>query len=172
MPASKINIKASSWWSYLEEDLQELLNQSVKLLTRVPEWKDKYHDYAFLVFPAAKAYEGFLKKLFYDLQFISEDDYFGKRFRIGRALNPSLEKELRVKEGIYDRLVDFCHGRELPDQLWDTWKESRNILFHWFPGERNAIDLAEAEDRFEKIVNAIDKAFESCKIGIDKQKLA
>ncbi|EKD57415.1 MAG: hypothetical protein ACD_57C00309G0002 [uncultured bacterium] len=162
----KMDIKTKPWWSYLEEDLQELLNQSMKLLTRVPEWKDKYHDYAFMVFPAAKAYEGFLKKLFYDLGFIGEDEYFGKRFRIGRALNPSLEEGIREKEGVYDKLVNFCHGKELADQLWDTWKQSRNLIFHWFPGERNAIGLAEAEDRFDKIVNAIDSAFEGCKVGL------
>ena len=155
------------WWRYLEEDMQELLSQSVKLLAHVPEWKDRYHDYAFIVFPAAKAYEGFLKKLFLDMGFINSEEYIGKRFRIGRALNPSLEKELREREGIYDKLVNYCKGRELGDKLWDTWKLSRNLLFHWFPGERNAIDLAEAKERFERIVEAIDSAFEGCKLELD-----
>ena len=52
------------WWDYLEEDLQELLRESTLLLDKVEKWEKTFHDYSFIVFPAAKAYEGFLKKLF------------------------------------------------------------------------------------------------------------
>jgi len=91
-------IKAKSWWGYLEEDIQELLTQSVILIEVVGRWskdeRSRLHDYSFVAFPIAKAYEGFLKKLFYDLGFINEDDYFGKRFRVGKSLNPSLDRRL------------------------------------------------------------------------------
>ena len=44
------------WWSYLEEDLQELLEQAFLLSQKVEEWEHQFHDYAFVVFPASKAY--------------------------------------------------------------------------------------------------------------------
>jgi len=152
------------WWNYLQVDMQELIKESTLLVDRVGGWNEKFHDYSFVVFPAAKAYEGFLKKLFLDLGFISEKAFYGKRFRVGKALNPALEKRFR-KFGVYDQLVSFCHGRELPDAMWETWKEGRNLLFHWFPNEKNAIDFNEARDIINKIFDTMDRAFEGCKIN-------
>jgi hypothetical protein len=159
------------WWDYLGEDLQKLLMTSEFIYGAVKGWgadlpagRRVLHDYSFVVFPAAKAYEGFLKKLFLEMKFITEDDYYGKHFRIGKALNPSLEKELR-REGVYDKIVQFCQGRDLADKLWETWKFSRNLTFHWFPNEKNAITLPEAGERIEMIIGAIDQAFRECRIG-------
>lgn len=159
-----------SWWSYLGEDLQKLLETSQFIYKAVESWGvdlpgglKEFDDYSFVVFPAAKAYEGFLKKMFLDLKLITEEDYYGKHFRIGKALNPSLPKELR-HEGVYDKLVQFCQGHTLADKLWETWKYSRNLTFHWFPNEKNAITLPEAGDRIEMIVTAIDEAFKECKL--------
>ena len=153
------------WWNYLEEDLQELLKEAFLIQevlkgmgADLPAGKNKFHDYSFVVFPAAKAYEGFLKKLFLDLKLITDEDYYGKHFRIGKALNPSLPKEIR-HEGIYDKLVNRFQGHELADRLWDTWRLSRNITFHWFPNEKNAISIEEAAERIEMIIGAIDDAY-------------
>lgn len=148
----------------MEEDIKELLLTTQLLINKVDSWEEKLHDYAFVVFPAAKAYEGFLKKLFLDLGWISPDDYFGKRFRIGKALNPSLEPELRQREGVYDKIVEFCQGRELADKLWETWKQARNSTFHWFPKEKNAIAYEEAKQKVVMIIDAMDAAFGKCKI--------
>ena len=150
------------WWNYLKEDLQELMKEATLLVDRVGAWDEKFNDYSFVVFPAAKAYEGFLKTLFLDLGFISEKAYYGKRFRVGKALNPALERKFR-KFSVYDQLVEFCHGNELPNDMWDTWKEGRNLLFHWFPNEKNAIEFEEAKDTIYKIFDTMDKAFEGCK---------
>ena len=79
-------LEKKPWWNYLEEDLQELFRTSLLLENEVVNWKDKFNDYSFVVFSASKAYEGFLKKLFFDMGFITKEDYFGKRFRIGKAL--------------------------------------------------------------------------------------
>lgn len=167
----QISIKNKVWWSYLEEDLQELLQQSALLLKTAERWSERlpnnhpeFHDYSFVVFPSAKAYEGFLKKLFLDMGFISEKEFLGKRFRVGKALNPALDRKY-IHESVYKRIVDFCGGRGLADKLWNAWRECRNLLFHWFPKERNAISLSEAQDRFETIINAIDSAFKECKVG-------
>lgn len=157
-------IKNKPWWTYLEEDLRELLGESFLLLSQVEGWNEKFHDYSFVVFPAAKAYEGFLKKMFLDLEFISQEDYYGSRFRIGRALNPSLEKKYRG-ESVYDKLLMYCDGgRELADKLWITWKDARNTIFHWFPDEKRAITLEEAKIKIDEIIDAIDAGFKECKI--------
>jgi len=163
-------LKDKPWWGYIHEDLRELLQESLVLCQKAATWDERFHDYAFVVFPAAKAYEGFLKTLFLDLGFITEGDFYGRRFRIGRSLNPALEARYREKEGVYDRLVDFRGGRELADKLWDAWRECRNILFHWFPNERNAIDLKEAKAKVDMVVSTIDLAFKECKINRVKEQ--
>lgn len=152
------------WWNYLGEDLQELIKEAVTLSVTANSWPQKFHDYAFIVFPAAKAYEGFLKKLFLDLELISSEDYYGKHFRIGKALNPSLEKRFRQEESVYDRLVAFSGDACLADTLWDTWKNCRNLAFHWFPNEKNALNFAEARERLDMVLGAIDLAYKECKM--------
>lgn len=163
----KDDISSYGWWEYLDEDLRELVRESTLLVKKVENWEEKFHDYAFVVFPAAKAFEGFLKKLFFDLGFIDGNDYYGKRFRVGKALNPSLESHLR-SEGVYDKLKEYCKGGDLADVLWDTWKSCRNLIFHWFPNEKNVISFSEAKDRVTLILNSMDKAFEECKIDTKK----
>lgn len=158
-------LKIKPWWAYLEEDLQELLQEAFLLLERVSNWGEEFHDYSFVVFPAAKAYEGFLKKVFLDKGFISRDDYYGKRFRVGRALNPQLEARLRPLESVYDKLKEFTGNNILGDNLWNTWKECRNLVFHWFPEEKRAITYDEAKLRVEMIINSIDEAYKECKMG-------
>jgi len=110
-------LEKRSWWGYLGSDLQKLLSTSEFIYRAVESWgadspggKREFSDYSFIVFPAAKAYEGFLKKLFFDLGFITEEDYYGKHFRIGKALNPSLPKELR-HNGAYDKIVSRCRQK-------------------------------------------------------------
>jgi hypothetical protein len=163
-------IKKRSWWGYFGEDLQKLLETSEFIYEAVESWggdypggKKEFGDYSFVVFPAAKAYEGFLKKLFLEMGFITEEDYYGKHFRIGKALNPSLPKDMK-KDGVYDKVVQHCQGRALADKLWDTWRLSRNLAFHWFPNEKNALTLTEAGDRISMIIDAMDEAFKSCNI--------
>ena len=165
------NLESKEWWNYLSEDIRKLLLTSEFIYKTVQSWggqlpgeKERFHDYSFVVFPSAKAYEGFLKKMFLDMGFISEEDYYGKHFRIGKSLNPSLPKELR-HESVYNKIVTDCNdGKVLADHLWEAWKMCRNLLFHWFPNEKNAITLAEARKRISMIIDAIDGAFKGCKI--------
>lgn len=164
------------WWDYLGEDLQKLLKTSEFIYKDVKSWggdlpggSEKFDDYSFVVFPAAKAYEGFLKKMFLDLGFISEEDYYGKHFRIGKALNPSLPRQMR-REGVYTKIVKYCGGEDLAKKLWDTWKMSRNLVFHWFPDEKNALSFEEAGQRVNLVIDAIDSAFSECKIKPDVGK--
>ena len=151
------------WWEYIGEDLQQLLETSFVLFEKVSTWEEKLIDYSFVVFPAAKAYEGFLKKLFLEMGFITKEDYEGKHLRIGKELNPYLPKKIE-SAGVYPKLVKFCGGESLANKLWETWKTSRNLTFHYFPNEKNAITLWEAGDRLEMIIAAFDLAFKGCKI--------
>lgn len=153
------NLKNKPWYDYLEEDLIELIAESSQLIKAVENWSDHFHDYSFIVFPSAKAFEGFLKKLFLDLGFITKDDYYGRHFRIGMALNPNLEERFR-SQSVYDKLTHKFGNKELADLLWDTWKNCRNLVFHWFPEEKRAIDYDEAVARVDKIIYAIDNAYE------------
>lgn len=160
------SLEKKNWWEYLEKDLQGLLREATLLIEKVGLWDEKFHDYSFIVFPAAKAYEGFLKRLFLERGFISEEDYYGKRFRVGKALNPSLEKRLRAKESVYDKIVQFCGGKDLADKMWNTWKVCRNLLFHWFPKEKNTINFDQSKEKVALIIETIDAAFDGCKIEL------
>ncbi|MBX4206028.1 hypothetical protein KW795_02420 [Candidatus Microgenomates bacterium] len=167
---SDSNLENRPWWGYLENDLRELVQESLLLLDIFKERQksntdgDSFHDFSFIVFPIAKAYEGFLKKLFFDLDFITHDDYYGSRFRIGRALNPSLDEKYK-DESVYEKLVRQSGDKSLADKLWITWKDSRNLVFHWFPDEKRAINLTEANVKIEQVLNAIDTAFKECKMN-------
>ena len=157
-------LKEKKWWPYVEEDIRNLFIEAFSLMEFAKKSDQKFNDYSFVVFPAAKGYEGFLKKTFLDLGFISKEDFFGKRFRVGKALNPNLEEAFR-HESVYDKLVDYCKGKKVADQLWETWRLSRNLVFHWFPNEKNNLDLSEAKNRLEMILSAMDSLFLECKIS-------
>lgn len=161
----EIDLKQKIWWGYLEEDLQELLKTAILLTKDVSEWSEELHDYSFVVFPASKAYEGFLKKLFFDLKFISDKDFWGKRFRVGKALNPSLNRSRYKNESVYDKLVALTN-KDLADQLWNTWKNCRNLLFHWFPKEKRAISFKEAKEKVMQVIESIDAAYSETKVKV------
>jgi membrane protease YdiL (CAAX protease family) len=164
------DLPTQPWWSYLDEGQRELLTESALLLAKEREAKKRLHDYSFVVFPAAKAYEGFLKKLFYDTGLITKDDYQGERFRIGRALNPSLGQN-HWAGSVYEHLKNYCGGEALPQGLWETWKKSRNLLFHYFLDQKRAINLAEAEERLGMIKKAIGAAVAVCQPAEEKKIL-
>ena len=160
----EVDLHSKEWWSSLDPDLQSLFEQSVELTRRVKYWEQHFVDYSFIVFPAAKAYEGFLKSFFFDMGFITREQYIGRRFRIGRALNPELEKKYKIKEGVYDKLSEYCNDPGLSEKLWLTWRESRNKLFHWFADEENVVSYPEAKERIEMIIDAIDSVYTACDI--------
>ena len=166
---NQVELNKKAWWDYLEESHKSLLLQSLKLLDREKESHQKFDDYSFVIFPAAKAYEGFLKKLFLDLGIINERQYKGKHFRIGKTLNPTFEEHLKNEDWIYQNLISECNP-SLPQILWDTWKTSRNTIFHWFPEMKDSISLIEAEERIQLIITAIDKSFVECNIKVTSNK--
>ena len=157
-------LKTYPWWGYLDKIQQDLIQQSFHLIEGEEKEPKAHKDYSFVVFPAAKAYEGFLKKLFYDLGLISRDQFSGERFRIGRALNPAIFKEY-PHESVYEKLSRFCGKEEVPATLWKTWRTSRNLVFHFFEEKENLISFEKAKKRVEEIVQAIDFSFKTCQVS-------
>jgi hypothetical protein len=158
----------TNWWQYLDEKMRELVAQSFELMERetrrVEEFSEKlYHDYAFVVFPAAKAYEGFLKKVFLDMGLISPQQYNSDHFRIGRALSPTLPK--RYRSGwVYGKLIDSCQGEELPQAMWQVWKKGRNRTFHFFPQHEGLVSLDEARSLVWEITQMMGKVLAGCRV--------
>ena len=118
--------------------------------------KDSIHDYSFLVAPAAKAYEGYLKDFFLKIGLIDRWQHESDRFRVGKTLNPSL----RFKRfSVFQKLADIHDtGQDLAEILWDGWKYGRNQIFHYFPKNLKKLSLVDAENRIVLILNAIIKA--------------
>lgn len=157
----------TNWWKYLEPSMQDLMKQSFDLLTAESQrllTSPPYHDYSFVVFPAAKAYEGFLKMVFRDMGLINKQQFFGDNFRIGRALSPTLPKRYRIG-WVYGRLVNFCGGDQLPLAMWDIWKRARNRIFHFFPQHEEHITLAEASELVKNITTVMDMTLRGCGVG-------
>jgi len=152
----------SDWWKSADNLVRELMAEAYILLERETKSPDGLHDYSFVVFPAAKAYEGFLKRIFLDLGLIGKLQYYGEHFRIGRALSPSLPK--RYRSGwVFGKLVGVCGGDELPLKMWGVWKKARNRIFHFFPDHREFINLNEAGILVNEIAQIMDETLAGCK---------
>lgn len=141
----------------LAPDLQELLRTSVSLYTRERRLGPQFPDYSFVVFPLAKAYEGFLKQYLLELHLLTTEQYHDKRFRIGRALNPDLRNHQRDEQWLYDDIVRMC-SPDLGRELWDTWLHCRNRIFHFFPSSNQKLSLAKSGEYLLLIYTAMDNA--------------
>ncbi len=146
--------------SFLGSDLLHLISDGEKLRTVSGD----FYDYSFAVFPFAKAYEGYLKKLFYQIGAITKFQYESDHWRVGRALNPQLEKDSRHEESVYDHIVNYCGGTKIADIFWDAWKKGRNQIFHYFPQHYHPITKEEAVAITKEIIEAMEKGLHECKI--------
>ncbi len=152
--------RKSALWSYLEPDLQGLIQDGEMLLDYAESMKGKVSDYSFLVFSFSKAYEGFLKKLFLDLGIMREDEYYSDEIRIGRVLNPHYINE----HGHYYKALCLHEkgGESYALHLWDIWHKGRNQVFHYFPHNFRSLSLNEALEIIHNIVEAMQNAVGKC----------
>jgi len=139
----------SSLHDFLGPELSDLLDDGNRLMFSACSG---FHDYAFMIFPFAKVYEGFLKKLFLRMGAINQDQYNSQHWRVGKALNPQLEKNLR-HESVYDLL-----DKNLAEVLWFAWKNGRNKTFHYFPGEHHPLSFGEAKVIIKQLNDAMTMA--------------
>lgn len=151
-------ISTTALWSYISQGQKDLIQQGLYFLQdiklHVPAQPIK--DHSFLVFPFAKAYEGFLKQLFLDLRFIKQWQYEDDHIRIGKILSPHLQKQLRTKS-VYRQLTLLTGSTELAELFWHTWKQGRNQIFHYYPHNLSAISLVQAEEIITKILDVMEK---------------
>lgn len=141
---------------FLDSELHLIYDDGERLLASA---SGGFNDYSFVIFPFAKVYEGFLKKFFFKIGAISQYQYESERWRVGKALNPQLEKDLR-HESVYDHL-----DPQLGDVLWKAWKEGRNKIFHYFPGQHAPLSFERAKEIVSQLNEAMEKAMGSLKMG-------
>lgn len=143
-------------WSFLSQQERVLAGDGEFLIRDSLLHKDEEPtDYSYLIFPFAKLYEGFLKDLFLNLSIISEQDYYSTHFRIGRALNPNLAARLG-KRSAYAQMADRF-DRNLANTLWEAWKEGRNLVFHYFPGNIRLSDRNKAMAVIQQLAEAMEE---------------
>ena len=149
------HILNSEWINQLDTEQKRLVEVAIELYEREFSQTDKkLSDYSYIVFSMSKAYEGFLKQKFYQFQLIDKHSFEGRRFRIGRALNPDVSDKSKDQYWLYDDLSSMC-GDNLSRELWDTWLVCRNRVFHYFPKEQNALSLETAGSYLLKISAAM-----------------
>ena len=159
-------VVGSTWFLYLDDKQKNLVRQALTLHDREVELNSNLEDYSFLVFGMSKAYEGFLKKFLRDVNIISDKVYEGRRFRIGRALNPDVHTDQRDRYWLYDDVTHMC-GEPIARQMWETWLECRNQVFHFFPKEVNSLTLPQAQEYLLKLIDTMQQAVE-CKMSLDR----
>jgi len=144
-------------WQYLSPP-QRVLAGDGEFLIKDSEnhTSEEPTDYSYVVFPFAKMYEGFLKQLLLDLSLISEHEYYGDKFRIGKALSPHF---FRNGESVYAKL-EKRFGSELALHMWETWKECRNLVFHYFPHNYRALLRSQAIELVDRLIETMEEAVE------------
>jgi hypothetical protein len=154
--------RSSILWDYLSPDLRGLIEDGEHLLDDVEENKGRISDYSYLVFPFSKAYEGFLKQLFLDLDLLREDEYYGEDIRIGRILNPNYMAE---NTSLYKNLcLHSKGGEEFTKRLWKVWRKGRNQVFHYFPHNFRRLSLNESLEIIHEILSAMENAVGKCEL--------
>lgn len=160
--------ETEAWYQFLSRKMRLLVDESFYLLEREEMDGSELPDYSFVVFPAAKAYEGFVKKYIVEIGLLPIEKVESRMFRVGKSLNPALPVQFRNSSWVWDKLKEQCGDVPGPDNdvaeiMWKAWRLSRNKLFHYFPRRKKMIDISTARARLELIVMAMDKAV-ACKV--------
>jgi len=146
-------------WQYLSDTQRDLILEGQFLMNEIVENRAyQFKDYSFLIFPFAKAYEGYLKKLFRDLKFISHLDYISDHLRLGKLMSPNLVGKLGERS-LY-RKIKEASTKELADRIWDIWKRGRNQIFHYFPHNLKAISFSEAKSLADEFLATMAASYE------------
>lgn len=163
-------LEDKAWYQFLDDPMRLWVDQAYYLLDREELAGEHFGDYGFVVFPMAKAYEGFVKKFLFKGGFIDEESYKDLHFRIGKSLNPDLPEEYRDDQWVFDELEKWGVKKEergLAEQMWRAWKRGRNRVFHYFAGKERRLNLSEARERIEAFEKAMDKAIK-CMNKVDR----
>ena len=159
--------RSSILWNYLPSDIRGLIEDGEKLVEFAQtSGSHGATDFSYIVFPFSKAYEGFLKRFFLDLDIIKEDEYYGDDIRIGRILNPTFMVE---KQNIFEKLCSLPEGdKKLAEGLWMAWRHGRNQVFHYFPHNFRRLTFEDAFAIIQELLTAMNTAVEGCKLRVVK----
>jgi hypothetical protein len=149
----------TNWFSLLDTNGQRLVKLSELLYEREERMQTAYESYSFVVFPMAKAYEGFIKLYLKRSGILHRNDYIDVKFRIGRALNPDISERHKNEWWLYDDLERAC-GKDTARALWNAWIECRNHVFHFYFDEEIEMPLAEAKKKLTQMSIAMAKAMQ------------
>lgn len=148
----------SSYWDYISQPQKDLIREGSYLYQQIfSDGKYSFIDYSFIVFPFAKAFEGFLKQVFFEARLIRQEEYYSDHIRLGRLLSPHLVYKLEGNS-LYLQ-ISSRYSRELADQIWLTWKSCRNELFHYYPHNVKSLTLVDAKERIDQIVVTMTQVF-------------
>ncbi len=147
------------FWQYLSDTQKDLILEGNFLMNDViRHGSHTFKDYSFLVFPYAKTFEGYLKKIFLELGYISHLDYISDHFRLGKMMSPHLVERLGDRS-LYKQMRDHG-GEEFADEVWQMWKVGRNEIFHYFPHNLKMITFEQAEDLNKKIIETMELIYQ------------
>lgn len=147
------------FWEYLSQGQKDLILEGEHLMNDViRDGKYEFKDYSFLIFPFAKAYEGFLKKLFLDIKYISHLDYISDHLRLGKLMSPNLIGKLGDRS-LYKKITDN-QTKDLAERIWMAWKLGRNQVFHYFPHNLKAVTFEQAEQTIQEITATMEEAYQ------------
>lgn len=150
--------KESQFWSYLSQGQKDLLDEGLYLMDDIiRDHAYQFKDYSFLVFPFAKAYEGFLKQIFRDKKLISRLDYISDHLRLGKLMSPNLIGKLGDRS-LYKKIQEQ-YSQELADKVWNVWKNGRNQIFHYFPHNIKAISFNESRGICLDILRTMEEVY-------------
>ena len=146
------------FWQYLSQTQKDLILEGQYLMNDVIRHHVyQFKDYSFLVFPFAKAYEGFLEQLFKEIKFISHLDYISDHLRLGKLMSPNLTDRLGDRS-LYKKMTETV-TKDFADRVWETWKLGRNQVFHYFPHNFKALSFEEAERIVNQITQTMEEAY-------------
>jgi len=148
----------AEFWNYLSQNQKDLILEGQHLMNETIQQQDyQFKDYSFIVFPFAKAYEGFLKQLFKDNKFISHLDYISDHLRLGKLLSPNLITRLGDRS-LFQKIVKAT-SKEFADKIWQTWKIGRNQVFHYYPHNLKALSFIDAQYIVNQFIQVMQEAY-------------
>lgn len=148
-----------SYWDYLSPHQQDLIREGGFLYQEIFATNTySFRDYSFIVFPFAKAFEGFIKKFLLDIGLITIEQYNSDHIRIGKLLSPERLNNRMYSSSIYTQLSDSI-GSVTAEKLWLTWKYCRNQVFHYYPHNSKSIDLIGAKERIHMILTTMTACY-------------
>lgn len=167
----RIELERKPIWQYFSQAQKDLISEGQYLMDDIiRDHAFQFKDYSFLIFPFAKAYEGFLKQLFKDIKFISHLDYISDHLRLGKLLSPHLVAKLGQRS-LYLQIIN-CSDEPLADRIWQAWKLGRNEVFHYFPHNLRAVTFTDAEKTIAELLNTMEEAYNQLRMMKVRQRLS